>query len=457
MYKNNTKIFKELRKTYKYFIYEDFEIRETDNSLVLRYHFNLDDKYKFYPELKILKKLFFNHIFQIRDLELFVFHIGMIEMVSYWKAACPPQIMINPGYLSNDQVNWWKKLYFFGLGEFFYTNGIEITQNDFVDIQIESDKRFKPAGIVTNPRKVIVPVGGGKDSVVSLELLKNDYEVIPFIVNPRNASINSVKQAGFAEEQVFEVERNIHPQLLKLNDMGFLNGHTPFSALLAFVSVFGAAITGSGHIALSNESSANEPTTQSGVNHQYSKSYGFEKDFRDYLYKNITKDINYFSFLRPLSEYTIAELFSGFASHFDSFRSCNAASKTNSWCGKCPKCLFTYIILSPFLDSGTLDRIFGKNLLDDGSLLVIFNELTGISEEKPFECVGTVDEINLALLKTIEKYEGTLPKLLQYYKSTPLMSKYSSTVYNKAEEMKSENHFLEPDFYQLLKNRVHAG
>jgi hypothetical protein len=63
---------------------------------------------------------------------------------------------------------------------------------------------------------------------------------------------------------------------------------------------------------LSNEKSADEENTiWNGlkINHQYSKSGEFEKDFRKYVEINISKDINYYSKLRDKYELEIAEIF----------------------------------------------------------------------------------------------------------------------------------------------------
>ena len=174
--------------------------------------------------------------------------------------------------------------------------------------------------------------------------------------------------------------------------------------MLAFVNVLVAALGGMKYIALSNESSANESTVPgTNINHQYSKSFEFEVDFNNYLVDNITGDIKYFSFLRPLNEIQIANLFAGFPKHFPGFRSCNVGSKTDSWCGNCPKCLFAFIILSPFLGKEELESIFGKNMLDDLGLENFFKELTGKVDVKPFECVGTPEEVNASLANVMSK------------------------------------------------------
>ena len=264
------------------------------------------------------------------------------------------------------------------------------------------------------------------------------------IINPRGATLDCAHIAGYERPDFIEIQRTIHPKLLELNAQGFLNGHTPFSAMLAFHSLLVAAITGRKHIALSNESSANESTiVGTNVNHQYSKSLEFENDFRSYVSSYITDDINYFSFLRPLSELQIAMFFAKNEKYFDVFKSCNVGSKTDIWCGNCPKCLFAYIILSPFIKPEVLNGIFGKAMLDDASLQLYFDQLTGLQNTKPFECVGTIDEVNTALAMTIERYYSNcqLPYLLKNYSKKELITPLNTL---------SDEHNLDDELIKLF-------
>jgi hypothetical protein len=105
--------------------------------------------------------------------------------------------------------------------------------------------------------------------------------------------------AGFDTlEQIFIIEREIDPLLLKVNAKGYLNGHTPFSAMLAFYTVLAAHLTQTRDIALSNESSANEATiVGTEINHQYSKSLEFERDFQDYVAHFMNDCAHYYSHL----------------------------------------------------------------------------------------------------------------------------------------------------------------
>ncbi|RLD54349.1 MAG: hypothetical protein DRJ05_14860, partial [Bacteroidetes bacterium] len=256
---NNEIKYKQLRAKYVWFAFEGFSYEQSSKGLEIRFHFNLADQFHFYPKLVFYKKDFKNWPIGKSVLDNLVFHLGMIELISYWKAACSPKLIIKPYRINDKQIAWWKKLYFHGLGEFFYLNGIEVTEDDFIDIHSTSEKRLESFSIPLE-NKVLVLIGGGKDSVVTLELLKGHYEVSPFILNPRGASLQTIDVAGFHENNVVTVNRFLDKKLLELNDLGFLNGHTPFSAMLAFVSLITATLGGFKHIALSNESSANEPT-----------------------------------------------------------------------------------------------------------------------------------------------------------------------------------------------------
>jgi len=447
--------FLQLRDEFPFFTYEGYDFSYSAHGLDIRYYFNLADRYKFSPTIFIPHKEFFIPEKDLMDLlPNLVFHLGLIELISYWKSACSKQLIIKPHSISQEQVAWWKKCWFNGLGEFFFLNSISTDIDQFMEVVVDSEEPLSPLHCSFKP-DVIVPIGGGKDSIVSLETLRKLPGVTPLILNPRGASVHSIFMAGFAHSGMIGINRTIDPLLLQLNDQGFLNGHTPFSALLAFVTILSAALSGKRNIALSNESSANETTIPgSPVNHQYSKTFEFEQDFRDYVHKWISTEINYFSLLRPLNELQIARIFYRFPKYFSVFKSCNVGSKTDSWCGKCPKCLFTYIILAPFLNPDQLTEIFHRDLLNDIDLAPTLDQLTGFAPEKPFECVGTISEVNAALQETIKKFgDKPLPVLLRYYASSPTSE--SSSFHELLESWNPQN-FLLPQFEELLKGALHG-
>ena len=458
---NQTK-YDAFRQTYPEFVYECYQYDVQSDGLHIVFTFRIGDSILFTPTAFVPNRPFLCFDQPKETMDTLVFNMGMIELISYWKCLCPPKMLVKCGSLSDSQIGFWKKIYFNGLGEFFYINGIQATIEDFMEI--ESGKRnvknsqfpiLNSQFPILDSQLYLVPIGGGKDSVVTLELLSDFMAAgkrpVPLIMNPRGATVGCIEAAGYSMDDVLVIHRSIHPRLLELNSQGCLNGHTPFSAMLAFYTLLASQLSGIPNIALSNESSANEATVaDTGVNHQYSKSLEFENDFRSYVAENVSPQYNYFSFLRPLSELQIAMLFSRYGKYHPVFRSCNAGSKEDVWCGRCAKCLFAYIILSPFIPPQQLDTIFGKNMLDDPEMLQFFNQLTGHAETKPFECVGTVDEVNIALSMAVKRwYPNRRPALLEGY--TPVATQ--STVLTTLQP----RHNLNPTLINLIQQHVQAA
>lgn len=416
--------FKKFREQYKEFYYNSYSIIEDKESIIIEFEFEIPNLAIFHPTTKILKKQMHFKDINTKQAKNMAFHIGLIELISYWKSVCCPQIVIKCGYLCDEQIQWWKKLYFYGLGEFFYTNNIKTTFEEFVNIKCDKEKNeLFYNSIEDKSDGYIVPIGGGKDSVVTLETLKIDKEKdYCLIINPKPVTLKCAEIAGLDNNHIIEINRTIDKKLIELNSQGMINGHTPFSAMLAFTSYFVAYLLSKKYIALSNENSANESNViGEKVNHQYSKSFEFEKDFEEYSNKYLKAPVKYFSFLRPLNELQIAKIFSKHEKYHKTFKSCNVGSKEKEWkwCCNCAKCLFAYTILSPFLYKKKLVDIFGEDMFEKKELLSTFLELTGNGETKPFDCVGTFEEVNFAISKTIEniiKEKNELPYLLKYYK-----------------------------------------
>ncbi len=454
---DNGERFLNLRSQYPVFSYDTYSYRLDNNDLLIRFQFSIGESICFRPESRLKYHPSFDTLYRSDNLSILddlVFSIGMIELISYWKATCSPLICVKAGSLDNKAISFWKKLYYHGLGEFFYLNSIQVDLIDFVSIEATFVSENKEMPFFDLKDETIVPIGGGKDSVVTLELLRMLGKVTPMIINPRGATLDTVRIGGFASD-FFEIQRKIDPLLLKLNEQGFLNGHTPFSAMLAFYSILLAVVSGKKNIALSNESSANESTIiGSDVNHQYSKSYEFEADFRTYVKTYLSEEVNYYSFLRPLNELQIAYLFSKQTQYLPVFKSCNVGSKTDEWCCNCAKCLFAFIILSPFVPPDHLGAVFGENLLNKEQLMHVFQELCGLTKEKPFECVGTIDEVCLALTQTVKQYVD-LPFLLQYFTETPLYEQYRYLKFEDEMHKLNMQHFVPEKEFRILKEYLH--
>lgn len=439
--------FEDLRNKYKEFIYEKYEIIENNNEYEIKFYFNIPNLTTFEPKLIIKKENITNKNINKDFLGYLVFNIGLVELISYVKCTCSPNIIIKCGYLNNEQINWFKKLYYNGLGEFLYRNIINISEQDLFNIETTQEK--KEFNIEYNGIGNLIPVGGGKDSNVTLELLKEEDNTC-FIINPKGANIECANISGY---NTITIKRILDKKIIELNKEGFLNGHTPFSAIVAFTSFLCAYLSNKKYIILSNEDSANQSTViGTNINHQYSKTYEFENDFNEYTKKYFNIDIKYFSLLRPLTEFQIGMLFSKIEKYHKTFKSCNLGSKgeTWEWCCNCPKCLFVYTILSPFLYKEKLINIFGKDLFEDETLLETFQELLGYKETKPWECVGTYEEVRYAVSLLIKKLENQkLPYLLEYYKNN-----YPLYLNEKFETKYNGKNNLDEHFEKIIKEAI---
>ena len=410
---------------YPVFTYEKYSFKKIGKDLEVSFVFKTGD-------IVFNPKLIIKNVKAKKDISNLVFNLGLIEMFSYWKAVCSPKIIIECGYLDNFQKKWWQKLLTKGMGQFFYENKLK-----FINVSIETKGKKINKKINIKGDKAMVLIGGGKDSAVALELAKKAKKNVScFALNPTKQVIRMTKGC-----ELIVVKREIDKKLLKMNRQGFYNGHTPFVAYLSFLSLIVSALFDKKYIILGNEESSNEGNVKylgKEINHQYSKTFEFENDFREYTTKYLS-DANYFSILRPFYELQIAQMFSKMPKYFNIFLSCNESQrtysgtkkKTGKWCGACPKCLFVFVALYPFVEEKHLIKIFKENLLDKKELIPLMMELLGEKNIKPFECVGTRKETlvafylswkknkKLALLKHFEK------KVLNKY---PQIEKYSKEI-----------------------------
>jgi hypothetical protein len=303
------------------------------------------------------------------------------------------------------------------MGEFFYHNNIDFTPKDFVKIvSMAGTEGSKPyAGPL--PTRSLLTIGGGRDSALAGTLLRDSGRSFTcMMLNPSSAA-KKVAAYVTSKEPVI-IRRAICPELLELNRRGFLNGHTPFSAYLAFLGAACLLLYGYSNVIVANERSSDEGNVRyrdKDINHQYSKSFRFERLFDEYLAEYLVVQGHYFSFVRPLYELQIGSAFSGFPGLFDLFKSCNR-NRSDSWCGQCPKCLSVFLTMYPFVPRSALIKIFGGDLFYREENIKILRELAGL-EIKPFECVATTAEISSALALSIEKVraaDGPLPPVLEY-------------------------------------------
>ena len=328
--------------------------------------------------------------------------LHLIAGISYYKAGLAGRI--DPGTSNMDPVTaeFLQQLYTRGLGEFAYVNNIALSGL----IRFESNTDEPPATMdVDLPERALVAMGGGKDSLVCLQMLRDaGIDVQPACVGDATLIGETARAAGLP---LIRIQRVLSPVLTELNANGAWNGHVPVTAINSAILLCAGLLYGYRFIIFANESSANEATLEdrlgNEINHQYSKSVVFEKSFRKVITRRVSAGIEYFSLLRPFSEVAITRKFSELTDFHPVFSSCNrnfhqdGSHIKGRWCQDCPKCRFTALALAPFMSPEKLIAIQGIDLLDQEEQIQGFKALCGLGEHKPFECVGSIAESRAAM------------------------------------------------------------
>ena len=399
-------MFTTLRSKHPTLTYRGYTLAREGDSLKATFLIDLAPSIQFRPTIS-----FPATEMEVAQLEPFLVHLGLVETISYWKAACPPRVIIEGYRLTQEELQWWHDLFIHGLGEFFFVNDIDPNQPGLLTIESSGEKPLPRLTQTSSSKKEgeLVLAAGGKDSSLTLEMLKRfepNLRRETLILNPSRSASESITIAGYAEPII--VRRTIDTQLLELNAHGYLNGHTPFSAYLAFLGTMIAEMHNLASVVVSNERSASEENTifhGLPINHQYSKGKRFERRFRTYATEHFPGCASYYSIIRPLYDLQVSGLFAKLAPHhLRSFRSCNVGQRDDRWCGRCPKCAFVSLTLAPFISANERASIFGTELFEVPEILSAIEELTGVRDHKPLECVGTLGESRDALVLTLDQY-----------------------------------------------------
>ena len=327
--------------------------------------------------------------------------------VSYFKLKAPFVIAAPAIALTESERAFAIDVYENGLGEFYARNNLSRFGKLCIEAPVETGgPRTAPA----LPDRTLLPIGGGKDSLVSVDLLSHvGVDFTPFAVNPKGPIVTSVDRIGIPP---LYVTRTLDAEMIRLGkEPGYYNGHVPSTAINSMIAALCALLYGYNQIVLSNERSASEGNVEFDgreTNHQYSKSLGFELLIADILSAATGGTLRYFSLLRPYSEARIASLFTHETKFDRVFSSCNRNFRLTGndgplWCGECPKCHFVFLIFAPFMAKDRLLAIFGKNLLDEPANENSIRELAGLAGQKPWECVGEILEA-AACLYTLTRH-----------------------------------------------------
>ena len=288
-----------------------------------------------------------------------------------------------------------------GLGEFSVVNHLPLD-----DVEVSGGAPVHHHVASLDPRRLLIPFGGGIDSVVSVEELDPALERTLFVVSPSGAHFDALEETAAATGlDVVRASRALDARLLAGGD-DFFHGHVPVTAMVTLLAAVAAAATGRGGVVMSNEHSASVPNlTWRGrpINHQWSKSLAAEILLADAI-DEVISPLVVASVLRARSELWVAERFSRLERYHHVFRSCNRAfaqdpsRRAVTWCNECDKCLFIDLVLAPFLERDALAEIFHGEPLADPERLAQLEALVGLGDTpKPFECVGDPDESGAAL------------------------------------------------------------
>lgn len=404
-------------KQYNSFIFDSCSFDPETGEIRLVY--SLDDEVQFTEIVEIpTEGIALNAIEQA----LFALHLA--GGTSYYKTCCPKKIEVRSGNLDKDQAQFWKSVYENGLGEFFYQNKLDFRELiKFPNTNESQITNHKSSHSSTG--RVLVPIGGGKDSTVTIEKLRAEGRDITLLRMGGHPLIDDL--VSVTSLPCITVKRKLPRKLFEMNEQGALNGHIPITAYLSCLAVVLAEMYGFDEIVMSNEKSANEGNVEylgKQINHQWSKSAAFENAFDAYIKQYINKHVKYFSKLRDMTELEIAAEFAKLPQYFACTTSCNKNWKVageylqDRWCGTCPKCTFVFTLMAAHIKREAVEQMFGKNIFDDASTIPLFKQLLGYEGFKPFECVGTAEETTEAFRMIQERGEFADTPVMQMFLSS---------------------------------------
>jgi hypothetical protein len=340
--------------------------------------------------------------------------------VSYYKTFLPPTI-VQPYAMDPNEADFWNDIWQNGLGEFMYVN--KISGEQLARFNPQDGLSFgEVSGSQTQAAGAILGIGGGKDSIVAGELVKDlGIPLAGFVMATGEQLGQAASVAEVMNVSLHAVKRTLDTQLLDLQEQsGAYKGHIPISLIFGLVGTALAIANQSAYVIVANEASASIPRIMWGdkpVNHQWSKSFGFEKQLQQFVHTNIAPQVTYFSAIRELTSIGVAKLFARLPQYFEVFTSDNSVFRidpsrrpSGRWSLESPKSLSSYMLLAPWLSDEEVKRIFTIDFLNERSLSELFLELTGVAGEPPLDCVGTVEELTLSmnLLAAAGRYTDTI-------------------------------------------------
>jgi hypothetical protein len=293
------------------------------------------------------------------------------------------------------------------LGQFLYDNSL--TADRLARFTAQDGQQFDGPAAGGEAKGALLGIGGGKDSIVAGELLKDlGLPLSGFVM----ATGEALGQAG-AVAQAMNIPLQAVARRLdtRLSEVGkapdAYHGHVPISLIFALAGTALATATETAYVVVANEASASIPQLEHDgqtVNHQWSKSFEAEQAIQQYVRRLVDPRVTYFSAVRQLTSVGVAKLFANYPQYFEIFTSDNtvfrvdpARRPSGRWSLESPKSLSSYVLLAPWLKDADVQRIFGIDFLNEASLKQLFLEMTGTEGHPPLDCVGTPEELTLSV------------------------------------------------------------
>ena len=328
---------------------------------------------------------------------------------SYYKAHPTKNIRLDRP-LDDFQARFFSTVFQEGLSQYAFEN--RLTRDKLATFKPTPGFQNKPA-VEYRGQGVLALQSGGKDSLLVAELLnEHNINFVPWYISSSSdrshPNVIDHLDDGFNHQKASVVYRQIDH--LHLQQTDGLNGHVPVTFIVESLALIQAILNNQNVILTSIGREGEEPHAMIGdlpVNHQWSKTWQAEQLMTEYIKRYLSPDLHLGSPIRHLSELRIADLFvqKCWQKYGYSFSSCNEANykqnnqnSTLKWCGHCAKCANSYLLFCPFIPPQFLQSLFGdKDLFLDQNLIQIFKGLFGVGGEmKPFECVGSVEELRSA-------------------------------------------------------------
>jgi len=358
---------------------------------------------------------------------------AIIYLLQISQCKHPEKIIIQGSSFSEKQIKFWKDFYLKVASQFFFLNQIPFKYAaEIVFENVASENKYLNSWKVEK-NKAILGIGGGKESLTSFGLLKKTNLDLSLLRVPEKdlkvgkdmvdkLTVGHLKEELDPNAKIHTIYRQPHLDIKK-----FFNYDKPTFgpevARVLFLMLFLSKRNGYQDFIVGTERSSNFRNTfwdGHTINHQYGKTSEFLHEFNHYVNTFFNDKIRYYSSLEHIFEYKIMKYFAKLEEwNHQKCLSCNVilglgGSTNKVWCGKCPKCAFTYVLYRSVFTKEKTDKIFKTEMFQN---LELFLPLMDIEENvKPFECVGEKKEVWLALEDALSIDDTTNEPVLNFYK-----------------------------------------